>query len=182
MIKITLNLLSPSQKEYLRYEHAYVHVRTVMWLMLAFSIIISSLLLAARLMLQDNYATVLTTTTLVNEKNRTLDHEISEFNKSLKEVEAIQAHFVKWSTIVLEINRAIPPNVEITYLNLEQNTRLFNLSGKALTREDFLALKANLAALPYFEELSSPLTNLLLKKNVTFEFSGKIKTSELAAK
>ncbi|MDP3986328.1 MAG: hypothetical protein U1C53_02770 [Candidatus Veblenbacteria bacterium] len=179
MVKITLNLLSPAQKEYLRYEHAYLHVRTVMWLMLAFSVIISGLLLSARLMLQDNFATVLTTTTLVNEKNRTLDREITDFNKNLKEVQGIQADFVKWSSILLDINRAIPPNVEIAYLNLEQKTRVFNLNGQALKREDLLALKANLEALPYFDELSSPLTNLLVRENVTFEFTGKIKQNEL---
>lgn len=175
MIKITLNLLSPTQKEYLRYEHAYLYIRTVMWLLLTFSVIISGLLLVARLMLQDNYAVVLTTTTLVNEKNRTVDREISEFNKNLKEVERIQAEFIKWSKIILDINSAIPANVEITYINLEQKSRLFNLHGYTFKRDDYLALKANLEALAYFEELTSPLTNLLARENVTFEFNGKIK-------
>ncbi|HLD86050.1 MAG TPA: hypothetical protein VJA28_01195 [Patescibacteria group bacterium] len=180
MISITLNLLSPAQKEYLRYEHAYLSVRTFMWLILTFVVIISGLLLVARLMLQDNYATVLTTATLVNEKNRAVDRDIASFNKNLKEVERIQADFIKWSNIIIDINRAIPANVEVTYLNLEQKTRLFNLHGKALSRDDFLVLKSNLEKLPYFEEMSSPLTNLLLRENVTFEFSGKFKQENLS--
>src|SRR3989338_9917028 len=179
MIKITLNLLSPSQKEYLRYEHAYIYMRTVMWLMLTFTVIISGLLLVARLMLQDNYATVLTTTTLVNDKNKSIDRDIGSLNKSLKEAESIQADFIKCSKIIININNSIPDNVELSYLNLEQKTRLFNLNGKALNRDDFLALKANLEALSYFEELSSPLTNLLLREDVNFEFSGKIKKESL---
>lgn len=179
MINFTLNLLSPTQKEYLRYEQAYLHVRTVMWLMVIFTVIVSALLLVARLMLQDNYATVLTTTTLVNEKNRAVDKDIAELNKNLKAVEGIQADFVKWSTIVLDINNAIPENIEVTFINLEQKTRVFNLHGKALKRDDFLILKQSLETLPYFEELSSPLTNLLLKENVTFEFSGKIRAESL---
>ncbi|HBT92253.1 MAG TPA: hypothetical protein DEA87_02135 [Candidatus Veblenbacteria bacterium] len=179
MIKITLNLLSPTQKEYLRYERAYLQIRTVMWLMLTFTVIISGLLLVARLMLQDNYATVLTTTTLVNDKNKSIDRDIGSLNKSLKEVESIQADFIKWSKIIIDINKAIPDNVELSYLNLEQKTRLFNLNGKALNRDDFLALKANLEALSYFEELSSPLTNLLLREDVNFEFTGKIKKESL---
>ncbi|HBZ36217.1 MAG: hypothetical protein UV92_C0005G0012 [Parcubacteria group bacterium GW2011_GWA1_43_27] len=179
MIKIALNLLSPTQKEYLRYERAYLQIRTVMWLMLTFTVIISGLLLVARLMLQDNYATVLTTTTLVNDKNKSIDRDIGSLNKSLKEVESIQADFIKWSKIIIDINKAIPDNVELSYLNLEQKTRLFNLNGKALKRDDFLALKANLEALLYFEELSSPLTNLLLREDVNFEFTGKIKKESL---
>lgn len=179
MISIKLNLLAPAQKEYLRFEHAYVYVRTVMWLVLTFTVIISGLLLVARLMLQDNYATVLTTTTLVNEKNRAIDRDIAELNKNLKDVEVIQADFIKWSKIIIEINKAIPDNVEISYINLEQKTRLFNLNGKAIKRDDFLLLKKNLESLPYFEELSSPLTNLLLKENVSFEFVGKINKATL---
>jgi len=179
MIKIALNLLSPTQKEYLRYERAYLQIRTVMWLMLTFTVIISGLLLVARLMLQDNYATVLTTTTLVNDKNKSIDRDIGSLNKSLKEAESIQADFIKWSKIIIDINKAIPDNVELSYLNLEQKTRLFNLNGKALNRDDFLALKANLEALSYFEELSSPLTNLLLREDVNFEFTGKIKKESL---
>lgn len=174
MINVKLNLLAPTQKEFLRYEHAYLYVRTVMWLVLAFSIIISGLLLIARLMLQDNYATVLTTTTLVNEKNKAIDNDISELNRNLKDVEVIQADFIKWSKIILDFNKAIPNNVEVSYINLEQKTRLFNLNGRALKRDDFLLLKKNLESLPYFEELSSPLTNLLLKENVNFEFIGRI--------
>lgn len=180
MINVTLNLISPSQKKYLRYEQAYLQIRTSMWLVMIFAVVISCLLLVTRLMLQDNYATVLTTTTLVNEKNRAIDKDIAEFNKNLKAVESIQADFVKWSNIVLSINNSIPQNIEVTYLNLEQKTRLFNLHGKALRRDDFLALKSNLEALPYFDELSSPLTNLLLKENVTFEFTGKIKPETLS--
>ena len=179
MIKITLNLLSPTQKEYLRYERAYLQIRTVMWLMLTFTVIISGLLLVARLMLQDNYATVLTTTTLVNDKNKSIDRDIASLNKSLKEAESIQANFIKWSKIIIDINKVIPDNVEISYLNLEQKTRLFNLNGKALKRDDFLTLKTNLETLPYFEELSSPLTNLLLREDVNFEFTGKIKKESL---
>ncbi len=174
MMRISLNLLSPQQKEYLKYERAYFYVRTVMWLMIIFTITISSLLLIARLMLQDNYATVLTTTAMVNNKNTVIDHEIANLNKTLMEMEKIQSDFIKWSNIIIDINSVIPENIEVTYLNLEQKNRLFNLHGKALRREDFLNLKSALEKLPYLEELSSPLTNLLLRENVSFEFSGKI--------
>lgn len=179
MIKINLNLLSPTQKDYLKYERAYLQIRTVMWLLLTFTVIISALLLIARIMLQDNYATVLTTTTLVNDKNKSIDRDIADFNKNLHDVEAIQKDFIKWSTIIIDINKSIPPNIEVSYINFEQKSRLFNLNGKALKRDDYLTLKANLESLPYFEEISSPLTNLLLKENVQFEFTGKLKTQAL---
>ena len=179
MMPIKLNLLSPDQREYLKFEYVYLHVRTVTFLLLTFTIITTGLLLAARLMLQDNYATVLTTTTLVNDKNQTLDKEIIELNQNLQDVRRIQGEFVKWSGILIEINRAIPNNIEVTSLVLEKGSRVFTMSGRAQKREDFLQLKANLESLPYFDELQSPLTNLLLRENVQFEFNGKIKADAL---
>ncbi len=181
MIPIRLNLLSPDQREYLKFEYVYMHVRTVTFLLLTFTIISTGLLIAARLMLQDNYATVLTATTMVNDKNQTLDKDITELNKNLQDVKKIQDDFVKWSDIIIQLNRTIPERVELNSLVLEKNTRLFSMSGRAQKRDDFLLLKANLEKLPYLEELQSPLTNLLLKEDVQFEFTGKIKADALKA-
>ncbi|MBI5465876.1 MAG: hypothetical protein HY974_01150 [Candidatus Kerfeldbacteria bacterium] len=176
---ISLNLISPSQKEYLRYEYLYLHVRTVTVLLLTFTVIVSALFLAARLLLQDNFASILTTTTLVNDKNRNADREIKDLNKNLKEVKSVQADFIKWSTMLTNLHRAIPENIEVTYLNLEKKTKIFNLNGRALHRDDFLKLKASLSELPYLEELSSPLTNLLKRDDVDFQFTAKIKSSAI---
>jgi len=176
---ISLNLISPSQKEHLRYEYLYLYVRTITILLLTFTVIISALFLAARLLLQDNFADLLTTSTIVNDKNRTADHEIKDLNKNLKDVQAVQTDFVKWSTMLIGLNSAIPANIEVAYLNLEKKTKTFNLNGRALHRDDFLKLKANLSQLPYLEELASPLTNLLQRENVDFQFTAKIKLSGL---
>jgi Tfp pilus assembly protein PilN len=179
MIPIRLNLLSPDQREYLHFEYVYLHVRSITFLLLTFTIITTGLLLAARIMLQDNYASVLTATTAVNDKNHTLDKDIVDLNKNLQDVQRIQDDFVKWSSILIDVNRAIPENIELTSLVMEKSTRIFTMSGRAQTRDNFLKLKANLEALPYFDELKSPLTNLLLKEDVQFEFTGKIRAGEL---
>ncbi len=177
---INLNLISPSQKEYLRYEYLYLYVRTVTVLLLTCTVIISGLFLAARLLLQDSFASVLTATTAVNDRNRTTDREIAELNKDLKEAQKIQNDFTKWSSLLTDLNRAIPPRIQITYLNVEKKTRLFNLNGTAATRDDFLKLKENLSNISYLEELSSPLTNLLARENVSFQFSAKLKATALS--
>ena len=179
MINITLNLLAPNQREYLRYEHLYLYVRTVTVLLLTFTVVISGLLLAARLMLQDSYATALSATTTVNDRNRTIDREIAKLNLGLKDVKAIQAYFVKWSTLLVDLTTVVPSNVEVSYLNLEKKNHLFNLTGMAQQRDDFLALKQALEKLPYLQELSNPLTNLLLQRNVSFQFSAKLKPEAL---
>jgi len=181
---ISLNLISPKQKEYLRYEYLYLYVRTVTVLLLTCTVIISGLFLAARLLMQDSFATVLTATagysSTINERNRITDREIAELNKELKSAQRIQDDFTKWSSLLIDLNRAIPPNIQVTYLNVEKKTRLFNLNGTASTRDDFLKLKENLSNISYLEELSSPLTNLLVREDVSFQFSAKVKATTLS--
>ncbi len=172
---ISLNLLSPAQKEYLRYEHIYLSLRSVIFLILSFTVIVSGLFLAARLLLQDNYAEVLTATTRVNDRNRPVDQKISQLNTNLKGISDIQSNFIKWSDVLLAVTKAIPENVNITYLNLELKNQAFNLNGVARRREDFLKLQENLKQLPQLDYITSPTSNLLLRENVNFQLSGKLK-------
>ena len=176
---ITLNLLSPEQKEYLRYDQTYLYLRSMISLMLLFTIIISGLLLGARLLLQDHYTALLTSTGLVNEHNRSIDGEIATLNQKLKQVEVIQSDFVKWSNVLLSLTQAIPSGVQISYIDLEKNTRAFSLSGVAQTRDNFLTLKTNLESLPYLERVSSPFTSLLRPVNVQFDLTAQLKPSNL---
>lgn len=176
---ISLNLLSPAQKEYLRYEQIYLTLRTVITLTLTFTVIVSGLFLAARLLLQDNYADLLVSTTTVNDRNRPIDREIAQLNGDLQRVERIQADFVKWSNVIVAVSKAIPENVEVSYLNFELGSHTFNLNGIARKREDFLKLQENLKKLPQLEELSSPASNLLLRENVSFQLAAKLKLDSL---
>lgn len=176
---ISLNLLSPPQKEYLRYEQLYLTIRMVIVLVLTFTVIISGMFMAARLMLQDNFAELLTSTTQVNEKSRPVDKEISELNNTLRDTKIIQDSFVKWSDVLIAITNAIPENVQISYMNLEVKSNTFNLKGLAKRRDDFLKLEDNLKQLPILEDVSSPTSNLLLRENVNFQITARLKSEAL---
>lgn len=176
---ISLNLLSPSQKEYLRYEHIYLTIRTVISLVLTFTVIISGMFMAARLMLQDNFAELLTSTTRVNERSRPVDREISNLNGTLRDTQNIQTNFVKWSSVLTTIAKAIPENIQVNYMNLEAKNHVFNLNGLAKRREDFLKLEESLKQLPLLEEVSSPTSNLLLRENVSFQITARLKAEAI---
>lgn len=176
---IKLNLLSPVQKEYLRFEHTYFKLRSVLFLVLAFTSCASMVLLGARLLLQDNLAELLTTSTVVSNHDRPIDRNISTINSNLRDVEHIQKKFVKWSQTLVAITAAVPANVQVSYLNLELSTNSFNLNGLARRREDFLALLSNLQKLPQIEALNSPPANLVNRENVSFQLTAKLKTEAL---
>jgi Tfp pilus assembly protein PilN len=154
-------------------------MRTVVFIVFTFTIVACGLLFTARIMLQNHYANLLTDNGKVNDRNSVVYREINETNQKLSKIRNVQNDFVKWSNVMLDLIRAIPNNVEITYINLEHHNLNFNLKGTALQRDDYLKLEANLKALPFIEGLYSPLTNILRRDNVSFEFSAKLKQSAL---
>lgn len=176
---IKLNLLPATEKDSLRYERTYIYVRTVVFIIFTFTIITCGLLFTARIMLQNHYADLLTSNGKVNDRNSVVYKDINEANQKLIKVRGVQDDFVKWSNIMLDLIHAVPDNIEITYINLEHHNLNFNLKGTARQRDDYLKLEANLKALPFIEELYSPLTNILRRDNVSFEFSAKIKQNAL---
>ncbi len=177
---INLNLLPPTQKDYLRHEHIYLYLRSVIFIILTFSLVISGLLLGARLLLQDHFVTLVTSSNKVNNHNGPVDREIDTLNNNLTKIKSIQADFVKWSTILITVARAVPPNVQISYLNLERPNQSFTLSGEATTRDGYLKLKDNLESLPYFNHpLEAPFSTILQRENVKFDFNGKLNAAAL---
>ncbi len=176
---ISLNLLPPAQKANLRYDHTYLYLRYVVSVVLVATVVIAGILLGARLLLQNHYLELLTSSSLVNEHNRGVDREISDLNQKLKQARTIQADFVKWSGVLVSLAQTIPPNVQISYLNIEQNSKTVSLSGVAQTRDDYLKLKSNLEALPYLANVSAPFSSILKPTNVKFDLNAQLNPEHL---
>ncbi len=177
MPNISLNLLPAERKKAIDIILSYKYLRVVTFLLLGFTFVASSLVVAARLLLLDNLNELLSTSMTVNQKNTSLDKEISQLNNELKNINSIQNDFTKWSTVLGNIAAIIPSNIEIKYLNIEKASGHFDLSGRARERADYLKLKDNLEKFPYLQKLETPLTNLLVRQNVDFQFSGQMNLS-----
>lgn len=177
MMQHTLNLLSPEQKEYLRYERNYLYIRTVTVITLSFIIGISCLLLSARFVLQSHYDESLTTANVLVAKNGTLDKDINRLNMTLGNARKVQQDFIKWSGILTSTSQVIPARVDLNYINFDSTSETLSLIGVAQTRDDLLQLKSNLSALTFMTDLTSPLDNLTLREHVKFELSGKLKAT-----
>ncbi|MFA4936710.1 MAG: hypothetical protein WC575_00235 [Patescibacteria group bacterium] len=176
---IKLNLISPEQKESLHFEFIYLSIRKVAWLIIIFSIIITAMIVSARIMLEDNYSTLVFETTLVTQRNQGIDSEIAKINSTLRELSAIQKNFVKWSSFFVNFTNAVPPNISISSLTIDKELKTLSLVGVATTRDDFIKLENNLNQLLYLSKVSRPLTNLLDKTNVNFQFSAVINFDQL---
>ncbi len=175
MVNINLNLIAPEQKECLRLTQAFSYIKILTFIFLSFAVVTAGLLLVARLILQDNLGDILSSSTSVNDRNLNIDREISKLNKKVEDINKIQSSYTKWSSLLGQLMKTIPANIEITYLSFEKKTGVFTLSGRAKQRQDFLNLKNTLEQTSYLEKVTSPINNLLTKTNVEFQFTGKLK-------
>lgn len=178
---IKLNLLPPHQRDYLKYERTYLYLRTVVFMILTFTIITSTFVLGAKLILQDNFSELLASSTRLNDKNQTVDRQVAQLNHTLQGAERIQADFIKWSNVIIGLTAAIPGNVQLSYLNVDRSTKVLTLSGLAQRREDYLELEANLKMLPYLELPETPLANILQRTDVKFDIRATLKPEAITS-
>ena len=55
-------------------------------------------------------------------------------------------------------------------MDLKRSERTLQIVGKSKTRDDLLKFKTNLETSPLIREIQFPLSNLLLKENIKFEY------------
>lgn len=170
----SLNLLSPKYKEKLKSAEILSLARFVTISLLIFSLILTAIFYAAKIILQNNNNDLNERLSFVDTKNRWINDEIDIYNEKLKVVNDIQKKFVSWSYIILELNKSIPEGVTIKSMTLDKISETFALQGIADQREYFMLMEKNLKKNPLFREINSPLTNILVKTDVEFQLSGKI--------
>ncbi len=171
---ISLNLISPTQKHNLKYEFIYLGLRQIIFSVLAVVIFISVIFLTARIMLEENYATVVRETTLVNQRNVNIDSEISRINSTLRKIKVIQDDYIKWSDLLIDISKEFPPGITITTLSIEKNAATLFIQGNATTRNDLLLLEKYLHTKTYLKDIAIPINSKLSPVNINFDINAKI--------
>jgi len=79
-----------------------------------------------------------------------------------------------------KISEIAPAGINLTNLSYQTAQNKVVLNGQAKTREQFLNFKENLEKSQVFLEVESPLSNLINKENIDFNFNFKISTSTIS--
>lgn len=164
---IILNLISPEQKKLLKTKQLFLLFRNISGLIL-FSVIILSITL-----ILTNYSLGLSAEfTLNNPLGMKLnENEIKKINSQLKNIVEIQDKHIYWPEIITPLIKLVPPNIELTNFDIDYNTKMVNISGAAMTRNDYLNLITALENNDNIDNLQTPLENLLSKENINFSLN-----------
>jgi hypothetical protein len=178
---LKLNLISPEYKKTIKIKKILTDVQNL-FLYVTFIVTISAtILLIARIILEDNFTEVVEQTSLIsrypakNKKN-------TEINKKIELAKSVQDDYIAWSRLIINFSKIVPDEIQINSFNVNPygatNEWVLNIVGKAANRNDFLTFKENLlAAKELFEEknIDIPITNLFEKENINFSINIKIK-------
>lgn len=171
---INLNLLSPENKKITEERLLYISIKNLLGILLIFAIFSAITLLAAKLVLANNFQTIIEQTTLIVKEYGGVNQRIKEINQKIKTINDTQEKFVAWSQILSKISNLIPQNTTASVIILSRSNEDMILKGTAKTRNDLLLLKSNLESSEIFSSVKIPFSNLLIRENIDFEFELKL--------
>jgi Tfp pilus assembly protein PilN len=99
---------------------------------------------------------------------------LREYNKIASKVKSGLKKQKEYWNIIYEINSKVPADVVLTNFGVSADGMIV-LKGLAYTRADFLAFKDGLENSELLKNLESPISNLVMEKDVSFEFTAEIK-------
>lgn len=175
---IELNLLSPTQKEALRARVLYAMIERLMVFLTIETLLAGVILLGVRIRLLQTLETVVSRQILSTEYV-SANNEIRTVNETVGRIEAVQALAVPASTLLSDVVGRTPGGIIVTGLDFETRTNALRIAGVAETREKLLAYEASLRSSPYVKTLESPISNLLKKRDVNFQFQAVLNSDAL---
>lgn len=171
---IILNLLPKEEKTIYKQERSYLIIKNSLLLLMIAVALITTILASAKFILEKNFSSLVGDVSSPSNLNVEMRKKITNINAKLQKISEIQKEYFNFSEPLVHLSGLLPENVQIFSLNLDAASREFFIKGKAKTRESLLNFQKKLEDSPIFKEIQFPLTNLLYKENVIFEFSGKL--------
>lgn len=171
---ITINLLTKEKIAYLR-EYLLL-VTTHDFAAFSFVLIsfISMILLVAHILLVNAFNDTMAQTTLVTKEYGGMNSIIRRTNLKLTTLNSIEREFTPWAVNLISFSKLVPKNVSLTTFSADRNSRGIIIRGVAITREDLLKFTKSLEESGLFENIESPISNLLTKSDLSFELNMKI--------
>lgn len=173
---LTLNLLPPQEKEFLRLEKmsrsAIFFGRLFLFLVCIFAALLAAtwLYLSVQVQAMDG---------LVNAEEggssslaaRELEVKIVDANQKMKLLSDLQDSQVPAVDILKNLAMAASPGIRFDSLQFDIKNKKVVLTGHVSTREQLIAFQGKLEGCPLFSEIKSPVSNFIKSEDIDFNFS-----------
>lgn len=169
---IKLNLISPVQQNILKKQSLYYSIENLFGLLIIFLIIIVLILVPINQILTDLEYQVQNKEQLNQSTYNELNSEIKEFNETVITLDKLYTLDYDWLSFMKNLSDLVPNNVNIIELSCSIKDHSFNIIGFAKTRDDYLEFKDNLSNSENYNNLETPLSDILKRNEVSFTIKG----------
>lgn len=163
----------------LLHERFIIIIKDVTIMTLGTAAFIAMLLIIGKFMLSRDLQEAAERTNIITSKNQPAQQAIRALNADLQGTASIVDEYTAWSLWLNEFFTLVPPGNQIKDFSVQRDPPLLSLRGKSRTRNVLLQFKANAESSPLFKEIQFPLSNLLLKENIDFEFKASLNAGAL---
>ncbi len=175
---IKLNLLPPKEKREAKLA-SFIHWLAFLAVPIAFFLLIFILFLAS------SFLSLLIMTKTQEEVIKIRENDfkmqdlleteekIAETNRVLNQVHRKQSETISWAPLLEEISKITPKEIYLTNFSYNQSKNTISLIGWAEERKDVLFMEKLLEESPFFDQVNSPLSNLLKQNKIDFSFNFK---------
>jgi len=106
--------------------------------------------------------------------------QIKIMNEQLSQLQVVQKEHVVWPTVLNQLTDTMVPGVTLNSVSFDATIQSFTINGTALTRQNLVSYKEKLSSLPFISNIESPLSDLIQRENINFQFKGKFVISSNA--
>ena len=107
-----------------------------------------------------------------------VEEKIQRLNQDAKKIYLKQNNLIVWVPILEELSEITPSGIYLINFSYRTSTGQIDLNGWADNRDKLLVFENLLKESSYFEEIKSPLTNLIKQTNINFSFTLKLPSFE----
>ncbi|MBU1290026.1 hypothetical protein KJ756_02165 [Patescibacteria group bacterium] len=175
---IKLNLLSPEEKKEAQLTNfihwlAFLVVPISAFLIVFILFLLGSFFSLSIMLKAQDEAIVLQRSDSRTQELLKIEERIQKTNKILDQIYLKQNKMVSWTLALIEISEIMPDAARLNNFSYRKSDNTLNLIGWAAERKDILSLEESLKESSLFDQVNSPLSNLIKQENVDFSFTFK---------
>jgi Tfp pilus assembly protein PilN len=175
-----LNLLAEESKQKIKFSRFYyLFLKTELFLLILVMTVIVIFLGAESLLAANTQKFGQEISKIIAANGQDYNARAKQINGQLAIITQIQAESVAYSQIFKKIAALVPPGVSLSYIKIDAPNRVIKIRGKALRRENLLALENNLRGADFLSKVEVPLQNKLKKDNVDFDIDLELIAAKL---
>jgi hypothetical protein len=176
---LRLNLLSDETKNDLKFRRLYSLVVNIDYMLLVGAMFLALVFLGSYQLLSVTYKEFSGKEAVAGSDGKKYVEKAKEINDKLRIASKVQTDFVKTSRILKELSSRIPEGISLSYIKIDLSNKSIKIAGLAKERETLLSLKEKIMESQVFNEVDSPLQNILQKEDVEFEMNIKLDLTKM---